>query len=244
MNAIAPSPLRHQRVTASSFPPSHSPRRHEVVDWPSGLCLIFHQAQDVRTARVRFTNDEPPGEDWCLGGQDTIHAQGYEFLLRCGYHTIHRSLLAPCITWEVIEDYCFAYEAVVKQWWDAGHRLSGVTQDGSEALLTEFAHRTIAVPNRREVEDYLREHPDLTAVLRDFCLGAVEELGSQNEYVLSLFRDRDSDSRFLVLNVRAPFYPDDFYGRLEAVQARYYDRLGTTSGWVILDSDFQGVKSA
>lgn len=97
----------------------------------------------------------------------------------------------------------------------------------------------VVVPRPDAVAEYLRAHPDVTAIVGEMAAAVVQELrGERSEIVLEVANDDYVDETYLVFNVRLPTYDERFVERLDSVVEPFDDRFAVTDGWVLVTTDF------
>jgi hypothetical protein len=100
----------------------------------------------------------------------------------------------------------------------------------------------VLVSGVREVNSYLRGHPDMAEIVHAICRRAREEFGSTAELKIQLNHDQESDDPYLILYVRLPSYAADTRQRIDAVWQHFEEELRGRSGWIIATTDFRRVK--
>src|SRR5262249_38705927 len=94
----------------------------------------------------------------------------------------------------------------------------------------------------REVNSYLRRHPDLVEIMPAICSRTREEFGSTAALTIQVNHDPEMDDPYLILYIRLPTYSPDTRNRIDAVWQHFEEALRGLSGWIILTTDFRKVK--
>ncbi len=100
----------------------------------------------------------------------------------------------------------------------------------------------IRIPNPDEVQHYFVLHPDMIDSVRAMCKAAIEEFGDKDELSLEVFRDPESDDKYLTLYIRQHVYDEDILDRIERVSERFDEDATERSGWFLMTTDFQSPK--
>ena len=100
------------------------------------------------------------------------------------------------------------------------------------------------VPDRKAVCAYLKRHADLAAQLPRVCEAARKEFGLEAEFSLEVYRDPEIRDRYLTLYVRLDCYGDDTIARIDRVSRHLERRLGRSSGYLQLTTDFRPPRGA
>ena len=88
-----------------------------------------------------------------------------------------------------------------------GHRSSVAKR--RQSVPKQLAAQGITVPRSREVNAYLRQHPDLAELVPMLCAEARREFGRATELSLEVYRDPEVDDSYLTLYVRQANYETD-----------------------------------
>ena len=95
----------------------------------------------------------------------------------------------------------------------------------------------IHVLNPDEVLAYLTQCPDLGPILPDVCAATRAEFGEAAELLLELKHDMEIYDPHLVLCVRVERYGAEVRERIDAIDARFNDRLTDARGWLSVTTD-------
>jgi hypothetical protein len=98
---------------------------------------------------------------------------------------------------------------------------------------------SVIVPDRRAVRAYLKRHGDLAADVSAICEAARKEFGSEAELALEVYHDREIRDHYLTLYVRLDSYEGDTMARIERMSAPFERRLGRSSGYLLVTTDFR-----
>lgn len=96
----------------------------------------------------------------------------------------------------------------------------------------------IKIPDYSDVMDYLILYPDILDLLLDACSSAKKEFQRQAQLSLEVFKDPESDDKYLTLYVRQEQYDTNILERIENISEKYYESLGGKRGWFIINTDF------
>ena len=97
----------------------------------------------------------------------------------------------------------------------------------------------IAVSRPREVNAYLRQHPDLAELVPAVCADVRREFGSSTELALDVYDDPEVEDSYLTLYVRPPTYEADLLDRIHRVSDTHAEDLARTSGHFLVTTDFR-----
>jgi hypothetical protein len=101
----------------------------------------------------------------------------------------------------------------------------------------------VIVHDPAEVESYLDEHPELTAVVSEMAAALVQEFRDErSEIELVRYQDPEIDDHYLAFYVRLPIYGEQFIPRIKSVMRAFDDRRAGSDGWVVVTSDFEPVE--
>lgn len=106
-------------------------------------------------------------------------------------------------------------------------------------MLDDLSTQGLRIPERQGVLGYLEDHPALVDALGPLVADAHSKLPSDVQLSLELYRDRESEDRYLTLYVRQAQYSPDLLERIEAASADWDGVLRGRGGWVLLNTDYQ-----
>jgi hypothetical protein len=95
----------------------------------------------------------------------------------------------------------------------------------------------VLIPVSPEVRDYLLRYPDMIDCLVPVAELAREELGSQPQLSLELYRDPEIDDQYLTLYVRQEPLDDDLMDKIDKILEDRRGILDNTSGWLLVTTD-------
>jgi len=131
--------------------------------------------------------------------------------------------------------------ARLRQIADAAESQSSRVADLAAVGLTLPPEVIVTRPD--EIAQYLRKHPDLTAVVGEMAAALVEEFrGERSEIEVVLYQDPEIDDRYLTLYVRVPNYDDTLVPRLDAVWERVDSGYPPTPEWVQVTTDHRPIR--
>jgi hypothetical protein len=107
-----------------------------------------------------------------------------------------------------------------------------------DALLNDLRRQNVAIPRETEVRLYLQAHPGLLDIVRE-AVTAVRKRIADGYLVLDVYSDPEIHDQYLELVVRVPVYDERLIDRIEEAEAGYIHKLGSSTGWLQLTTDFQ-----
>jgi len=111
---------------------------------------------------------------------------------------------------------------------------------GEELLHIVRSHR-VEIPDTKAVSDYLALYPELSDVVRIAVVFARSRFPQAN-LALKVYQDPEIDDLHLALYVRTENYSVEFLVEIEHIEKELEPYLSRTKGWLILTTDFLGVK--
>jgi hypothetical protein len=105
-----------------------------------------------------------------------------------------------------------------------------------------FSVKDLVFPNPSEVDSYLNQHPDLSSILPGLARAARAEFEEPAELSLEVYHDPEIDDHYLTLVVRLPAYDQQTMKRIDAVWGKFEKKIGKSSGWLTLTTDFRLLK--
>ena len=100
----------------------------------------------------------------------------------------------------------------------------------------------IRMPRREVVATYLGRHPDTVSVVASLAAALVREFEHEPAQIeLDQYDDPEIDDHYLTFWVRLPAYDEAFMERLDKVSRTADDPLATSTGYVLITSDFRGL---
>ncbi len=121
-------------------------------------------------------------------------------------------------------------------------RRSAVARRG-QAVSRRLAAHGIVVPRPRDVNAYLRQHPDLAELVPLVGAAARRVFEGPTELSLELYRDPEIDDAYLTLYVRPAKYGTDLLARIHRVAESYEKELAEASGHFLVTSDFRAPRN-
>jgi hypothetical protein len=115
----------------------------------------------------------------------------------------------------------------------------------SSSITAEIEHALRAIsglvhiPRPAEIREYLLRFPDLLSVLPCICFHIVLEFNVDTQISLELFKDRESEERYLSLYVRQKTYSKNIMKQLEKVWLRFESEISKSNGWINITTDFR-----
>src|SRR5262249_7149368 len=116
------------------------------------------------------------------------------------------------------------------------HMIAKTTNSPATADLVQLPGG-IHVVNPDDVLAYLAQFPDLIPILPDICATTRAEFGDQAELLLQLVHDMEIYDPHLVVCVRVERYSAAVRERIDAIDARFNDRLTDARGWLSVTTD-------
>lgn len=107
-----------------------------------------------------------------------------------------------------------------------------------DALLKDLASRDVRVSDLLEVRGYLYRYPEMADLL-DHAIDSVHShFASPLQLNLEVYRDPESNDRYLLLSLRLPEYDDTVMERIRIIRKEYSSFLAGATGWFLLTTDF------
>lgn len=142
-----------------------------------------------------------------------------------------------------------AWSVVSLKPWELGikdHKITGTNSSWFEqtkeseilSAIRVIQRLGIKIPYSSDVMDYLILYPDILDLLLDACSSTKKEFQRQAQLSLEVFKDPESDDRYLTLYVRQEQYDTNILERIENISEKYYESLGGKRGWFIINTDF------
>jgi hypothetical protein len=120
-----------------------------------------------------------------------------------------------------------------------GHELAPRSGVDAAAALSALGAAEILVPVPEAVKEYISCYPDLGRLLPDVCGYVRQAFGFDVELSLELYRDPESNDRYLTLYVRQAKYEAAIMDRIEAVCQKFNHKLEEVPGYLLLTTDFR-----
>lgn len=105
------------------------------------------------------------------------------------------------------------------------------------AALQAIADLAIAIPQPAEIAEYLRQHPDLIAVVLKGARAARAHLNRRIALSLEIYRDPEIDDAYPTLYVCPGDDSDSLFPVIETIQSAYEQDLAGKSGWFLVTVD-------
>jgi hypothetical protein len=106
-------------------------------------------------------------------------------------------------------------------------------------LAQALAPARVEIPEPREVQRYLQDHPGLADLLLPICQHARQELGDAVELSLEVYHDPEIKDHYLTLYVRQAVYELDLLARIEKIGIPFEEQLSRCSGYLLVTTDFR-----
>lgn len=106
-------------------------------------------------------------------------------------------------------------------------------------LLAGLAPYQVAVPQLRQVKEYLARHTELGALLPELSEQARKEFGRDAELSLEFYKDPEIDDQYLTLYVRQARYDTAIMARIDRVSRPFAEKLEQASGYLLVTTDFR-----
>ncbi len=97
----------------------------------------------------------------------------------------------------------------------------------------------VKVPNPDPVGDYLARHLDITPVLLKVLTMTHQEFQDTATLTLEISADKYTADEYLALYVRQAEYDPQIRERIERLWGKYGSDLQSTSGWLLVTTDFR-----
>jgi len=97
----------------------------------------------------------------------------------------------------------------------------------------------VQVPNPGDIRGYLSRFPDMLSILPCICFHVAIEFGVNSQISLELFRDRESEDRYLVLYVRQNIYAKNIMKQLEKIWLNFEPEIAERKGWINITTDYR-----
>src|SRR5438067_897524 len=111
--------------------------------------------------------------------------------------------------------------------------------DEVKSRLDKLAADGVTSKDRTAVRRYLRRHGGLVSLLPAVCQEVRREFGPAAELSLEVYRDPETNDKYLTLAVRLPRYGPDMMDRIERVSQSFESRITPSSGYLLVTTDFR-----
>ncbi len=115
----------------------------------------------------------------------------------------------------------------------------------SSSITAEIEHvicgisGLVVIPRPGEIREYLLRFPDIISILPCICFHTAMEFTTNDQISLELFRDRESEDRYLTLNIRQNTYAKDIMKQLERIWLNFESEIAKSKGWINITTDFR-----
>jgi hypothetical protein len=97
----------------------------------------------------------------------------------------------------------------------------------------------IRIPQPAEIREYLLRFPDMISILPCICFHSSLEFTSIDQLSLELYKDYETDDRYLSLYIRQTHYDSDIMDKIEKLWLNFESLISGSKGWINITTDFR-----
>ena len=110
--------------------------------------------------------------------------------------------------------------------------------DNIDYSICKLTNKSVLIPRKDEIENYLRNFSKLTDIVLDTCDLVLGEFKNNAQLSLEVYHDPEIEDEHLVLYIRQEHYDNDIDEKIEDICSKYENRLIDTDGWFLVTTDF------